>query len=391
MAIKLRCTNPNCQKRLQVPDKYAGRKVSCPDCKSVFVAPGERVPSAPAAPKAPAHAPLPPPPPPPRHEETTNPFGFGGRSGAEPRPAPKKSGLHEVLTEAKGNGRDDEDEGARPRPRQLHARGRGDPWRSPARAWAGFGAGCGVAVWGAWAEFVGFAVGATLAVYKLLFEARDDLGRAAADGLPEYLVLVPLVLGSAVGAGLAWLGRARMMGLPAGNGAKWALVASFLVTLARLFAVLAAVVLLALSFTEDAGGRAAENYLGLAALAWLVGALLWVVADQAVLPAAAMVGSALRNYPLSKRAGGSAVLLQVVGVLFVLLLVGRGAYVYSQADAVRAGRPGAVGPVEPELLEAATVGALLLLHLLYTLTFSSVYAASARAVRQARATDEDDD
>jgi len=40
MAIEFLCSNPECRKKLQVGDELAGKKVRCPKCKTVCVAPG---------------------------------------------------------------------------------------------------------------------------------------------------------------------------------------------------------------------------------------------------------------------------------------------------------------------------------------------------------------
>jgi phage FluMu protein Com len=392
VAIKLVCTE--CGKRLQVEDQYAGRRVSCPKCKAVVRAPGEKVTKA-AVPAAPPPAP---PPPPPREER--NPFGFESRSGGEPRQAPVKqrTGLVEVPDKPKdpaGSGRRESDNGEdRARPR-FYGRGRGEPRRAPARAWAGFGAGCRLAQGGAWAEFVGFAVGVALLVY-VAADAAEAGPPGPYSATLTFLGLGAVLLGAAAGCGLVCLGRVRMLGLPDGTGATGPLVGALVITAARLLATLAAVALLVLAYTESAAGsrRDAADYLRQSLEAWGAGMLLWSVADLAMLPAVAIAGAAIPSYPLRRRVGGATVLLQVSGVLFVLLVAGL--YLDGRpgpgAPPARGGRPAAGGGLVPAEVGGLVAGVgLVVVLLLYTVAYSSLYAAGARAVREARQAEEDED
>jgi hypothetical protein len=235
----------------------------------------------------------------------------------------------------------------------------------PGRAWRGFAAGCRVAQWGAWVEFVGLALAAGVLVVLVVYGPAADAAFRALGG-PWALVL--LFLASAVGTGLVAVGRGRMLSLPDGTGATGPLVGAVLLTLARLVAAVATVVplyLTALGWRDAPAAAAAQ--LNMAGLAVAVGLVAGGIADLSVVPALAVVGGAVPSADLRRKAGTATAGLQGVAVLSAAV----GFWLTYKAGADR-------------IAVAVAIGLMAWLQFAATLVLSSLYTAGAAVGRPDR-------
>lgn len=302
MPITFAC--PGCGGRLRVPDEAAGKKVSCPACKGVHIAP----PPADVPPPAPVVAAPPPPPPAPPAGSAANPWSFDDEAGGAGEPAPLVRSSASQSGERRGRGRRDESQGDKER-------------AGPARGkWTGFGAGCRLAALGTWVEFAAVAAFlGPLLVIAVSAAAGSVWWQPLVSKAGPFAVL-PFFGLMLLGAGLVAVGRVRMCAVPPGTGARGVLFGTLVLSAVRVLGVAAGtgmVVLSGLQFLSNTtdGTTAYLLYaLGGYAVAFVAG----VVADVTVLPGLAVVGGAIPNAALRRRAGTAAFLFQLVALVSVL-------------------------------------------------------------------------
>jgi hypothetical protein len=385
---------------LQVGDQYAGRRVACPGCKTIVVAPGSAA-AAPPAPPAPAPAPAraaparpaaPPPPPP-------APFSLVDDDEETPKakkPAAKAGGYKGSPRPARRGGDEDDDLPRRPARGKLANR---EPERTRGpKTWSGFGAGCAMARWGLWIEFLGIVYGLALVGYIFTELLKDPRGLAVQiENAGGPMMLLPMFGGLFVGTVLIFLGRARMMSIPRGTGAKKVFLGAFLFTLLRTFALIGSAVLVVMAVSEWASNKDDAAFrVFVAFVFWLVGALPGLLADLTSIPAMAIVGGEIPSLRLRRRAGWITFILQVLSLVYVGVVLA-GVYVAQQADIhLKAEEPAArtnsgtrsetaTSTTRPPTKEGVTnvvfgsLGVILAIQLAYTALYGSLYGAGQAA------------
>lgn len=377
MPIQLTCTA--CSKKMQVADQYAGRRVSCPGCKTILVAPGSVPDAAAKPPEAQPKSPVPPPEPaakasatapsPPKASPPTapparppvaapakedEPFSFGKKkiAGSET----DREGDDETIPPARSRDRDedlppsrnrDDDDEEMPRRKRsarsevYSARRTGVPRRSSGAAssasrWNGFAGGCALAWWGLWLEFLSLVYGLAITGYlflSLLDDARGLVQKIRDLGGPS--MYAPVFVGTVLGSLLTFLGRMRMLSIPPRTGAKKVFVGAWLFTGIRLAAVFSAAVLITLSsaqWMEISDLSAGENenlknsilYFVLALGAFAASLPFWFLADLSTIPAIAIVGGAIPSLRIRRQAGLVTFIFQGLILLYVFVSAGGG-------------------------------------------------------------------
>jgi hypothetical protein len=366
LPIQLTCHS--CSKRLQIGDQYAGRRVSCPGCKTILTAPGSLVAPVAASPPAPAPAPdaakasgtvkapataraaVPPPPPvptplvTPQEESSEKPFSFGKKKTAKSEARDNESGDDDPPPRKKHEERGDDDD---PLPRKKrdnkrddeapsrrkHDRGRSSKWEDPTpNLWNGFAAGCSLAWWGLWIEFLSVVYWFGILGYiflGLLDDPRGMLFKINDAGGPA--IFVPFFAGVLLGTALTFLGRTRMLTIPSGTGAKKVFLGAWAFTGIRVLAAITAAILIAMASTEwpdvrtvtpaewDTKGKDAFLHFVLALFAFVISIPFWILADLTTIPAIAVVGGAIPSLRVRRRAGWVTFLLQ--GLLLAYVFV----------------------------------------------------------------------
>jgi len=273
LPILIRCSS--CGMQLQVRDELAGRRVACPGCKSVLLAPA----AAPAA--------VPPAP--------DNPFGFDS-------PAPPPAELMS-LDDAEGRG---DEEAPRAR-RRWEREGR---TRLYGGRWGRFGAGCRLVKFGLWVEFAGVA-------YLVAF-LEVGLADVVRPGPWGFVPMFGLMLAGSV---LVGLGRLKLLAIPPDTGAAGLMTGAAALSGIRVLALLAGTGLAIAAATADNKNPAAGvKYEGFAFMAVVLGMLAGGVAEWTVVTGMAVVGGAMPDDNLRRRAGFVGFVLQMIALAYVVLV-----------------------------------------------------------------------
>ena len=209
----------------------------------------------------------------------------------------------------------------------------------------GFAAGCSLAWWGLWVEFLAVAYGLGVTGYILLGLLSDPRGmilKVNDAGGPA--VLAPFFLGVLAGTVLTLLGRTRMMSVPPGSsGVKKVFFGAWAFTMLRLFATIAGAVLILMAASQwpdlkpaagadmDTKGKKAFLYFVGAFAAFAVGVPFWVVADLTTIPGVAVVGGEIPSARVRRRASLVTFVLQFLLLAYVLVVAG-GVLAGSRAD-----------------------------------------------------------
>lgn len=300
MAITFAC--PGCGGRLRVPDEAAGKRVSCPACKGVHIAPppaDEPVVAAPPPPVAPAGS-------------ASNPWSFDDEAGTSGEPAPLVRSSSSQSGERRSRGR---------RGENPDEKGRSSP--APGK-WTGFGAGCRLAALGTWVEFAAVAAFLGPLLVVAVSAAAGAMWWQPLLSKAGPFVFLPFFGLMLLGAGLVAVGRVRMCAVPPGTGARGVLFGTLALSAVRVLGVAAGTGMVVLSGMQFLSNKTdgTTAYLLYAFGGYAVAFVAGVVADVTVLPGLAVVGGAIPNAALRRRAGTAAFLFQLVALVSVLQVAG---------------------------------------------------------------------